>query len=232
MPRSILLPAVVLMLAAIAFAQDANQDLLISVIDHRWERVRVPGQKLDANTAVPMRGLTSSDKYYQRAARENQPKGVPDPSEYTTDGRSSAIEKNVQEARSAKTDDVNGFRYVANVRNNSGRKVDVLFWEYRFTEFANPKNVIRRQFLCAAKMKPGEKLELAALSILGPSDVISAESLKDPDRKLFEEKILLNRIEFTDGAILQRREWKMADVEPSVKKATAAPWGKEICKML
>ena len=232
MPRYFLLPVLVLVLAAGSLAQDANQDSLISVIDHRWERVRVSGQKIDTGTTAPIRAITPSDKYYQRAARENQPKGVPDPSEYTTDGRSSAIEKNVQDARSAKTDDVNGFRYVANVRNNSDRKVDVLFWEYRFTEFANPKNVVRRQFLCAAKMKPGEKFELSAHSILGPSDVISMDSLKSPDEKLFDEKILLNRIEFTDGAILQRREWKLADVEASVKKLTSGSWGKDVCKML
>ena len=230
--QRILLPVVVMMMCVAATAQDQNQDALVSVLDHRWERVRVSGQKMDANTAAPVRALTSSDKYYSRAARENQPKGVPDPSEYTTDGRSSAIEKSVQDARSVKTDDVSGFRYVANIRNNSDRKVDVLFWEYRFTEFANPKNVIRRQFLCSAKMKPGEKFELSALSILGPSDVISSESLKDPNNKLFDEKIYLNRIEFADGAILQRRDWKMAEVEASVKKAIATPWGKEVCKML
>ena len=133
MPRYFLLPILVSVLITSASAQEVNQDSLISVLDHRWERVRVSGQKIDGGAAAPMRALTSSDKYYQRAARENQPKGVPDPSEYTTDGRSSAIEKNVQEARSAKTDDVNGFRYAANIRNNSDRKVDVLFWEYRFT---------------------------------------------------------------------------------------------------
>ena len=232
MPRCFFLWAMLFGVVAAATAQEVDQDSLISVLDHRWERVRVSGQKIDGNTASPMRALTSSDKYYQRAARENQPKGVPDPAEYTTDGRSSALEKNVQEARSAKTDDVNGFRYVANIRNNSDRKVDVLFWEYRFTEFANTRNVIRRQFLCSAKMKPGEKLELSALSILGPSDTISTESLKGSATKLFDEKIFLNRIEFTDGAVLQRRDWKIAEVEASVKKAVAAPWGKEVCKML
>jgi len=91
---------------------------------------------------------------------------------------------------------------------------------------------VRRQFLCASKMKPGEKLELSAISLFGPSEVISADSLKDPDQKLFDEKILLNRIEFADGAILQRRDWKMAEVKASVEKAIAAPWGKDVCKML
>lgn len=226
------LPVVILTISAAVLGQDQNQDSLVSVLDHRWEAVRIQGKKLESSTVAPQRMLTSDDKYFQRSSRENRPKGVPDPSEYTTDGRSSAIEKNVQEARSAKTDDVNGFRYIANVRNNSERKVDVLFWEYRFKEYANPRNVIRRQFLCSAKMKPGEKLELSALSILGPSDVVSTESLKNPDSKLFDEKIFLNRIEFTDGAVLQRRDWKMAEVEASVKTAVATQWGKEVCKML
>ena len=225
------------LLAAVIFpvstapAQD-NQDSLVTVIDHRWERVRVSGQKLDNYSAAPVRALNANDKYYQRASRENQPKGVTDPNDYTVDGRSAALEKSVQDARSVKTDDVNAFRYIANFRNESDRKVDIIFWEYRFTEFANPKNVVRRQFLCASKMKPGEKLELTAISLFGPSEVISADSLKDPDQQLFDEKILLNRIEFSDGAVLQRRDWKMAEVKASVEKATATPWGKEVCKML
>jgi hypothetical protein len=222
----------ILVFILVAPAQDQNEDSFVSVLDHRWERVRIQGQKLDSLTAAPQRMLTTDDKYYQRSARENRPKGTVDPSEYTTDGRSAALERSVQESRSAKTDDINGFRFVANVKNNSERKVDVLFWEYRFTELANPKNIVRRQFLCSAKMKPGEKLELSAVSTFGPSDVVSAESLKDPSLKLFDEKIFLNRIEFSDGAILQRRDWKMAEVEASVKKAVAAPWGKEVCKML
>ena len=230
MRRFVTMPMTVVIFAFSCAAQ--NQDSFVSVVEHRWERVRIPGQKLENRTAAPQRMLTADDKYYQRATRENRPKGVADPSEYTTDGRSAALENSVQEARSVKTDDISGYRYVANVKNNSERKIEVLFWEYRFTEFANTENVVRRQFLCSAKMKPGEKLELSALSTLGPSEVISSESLKDPTLKLFDEKVFLNRIEFADGAILQRRDWKMAEVEASVKKAIAAPWGKEACKLL
>jgi hypothetical protein len=232
MQRLLLMQITLTMMAISALSQGQNQDSLVSVQDHRWERMRIPGQKIDNRTAAPQRMLTSDDKYYQRASRENRPKGVTDPSEYTTDGRSAALENNVQQARSAKTDDVMGFRYVANVKNESDRKVDVLFWEYRFTEFANPQNVVRRQFLCSAKMKPGEKMELSAVSSLGPSEIISADSLKAPSQNLFDEKIFLNRVEFADGAILQRRDWKMAEVEASVKQAVSAPWGKEVCKML
>lgn len=232
MRRQYAVSAALFILSSICLAQEQSDDKFVSVLDHKWERVRVSGQKLESNEAAPMRALTSNDKYYQRASRENQPKGVPDPNEYTTDGRAAAIERSVQESRSVKTDDVNGFRYIASFRNNSDKKIDVVFWEYRFKEYANPSNVIRRQFLCTVKAKPGDKFELTAASTLGPSEVISADSLKDSTAALFEEKIFLNRIEFTDGAILQRRDWKMAEVEASVKKAIAAPWGKEVCKML
>jgi hypothetical protein len=232
MRRFFWLQILILAFSFAAAAQDQNEDSFVSVIDHKWERVRVSGQKIENNSAAPIRGLTANDKYYQRASRENQPKGVPDPSEYTVDGRSAALERSVQESRSVKTDDINAFRYAASVKNNSDRKVDIIFWEYKFTELANPKNVVRRQFLCAAKMKPGEKFELAAFSTLGPSEVVSAEGLKDSSARLFDEKILINRIEFADGAILQRRDWKMAEVKAGIEKATASPWGKEVCKIL
>ena len=222
----------ILIFGSFCFTQEQTDESILSVLDSKWERVRVAGQKIDNNAVAPVRGLSPSDKYYQRASRENQPKGVPDPSEQTTDGRAAALERSVQEARMAKSDDVNGFRYSASFRNNSDRKIEVLFWEYRFKEFANPSNVIRRQFLCAVKAKPGEKFDLSATSTLGPSEMISADSLKDPSAKLFDEKILLNRVEFADGAILQRRDWKMAEVKASVEKVIAAPWGKDVCKML
>jgi hypothetical protein len=160
------------------------------------------------------------------------PRGAEDPRDYTIEARSAAIEKNVQSARSGNQPDAAGFLYSLKIKNKSDRKIEVVFWEFRFTELANPSNVVRRQFLCASKMKPGEKLELSGVSTLGPSEVISADSLKDASEKLFDEKIFLNRIEFSDGAILQRRDWKMAEVEAGVKKATSAPWGKEVCKML
>lgn len=214
------------------FSQEQTEESILSVLDSKWERVRIAGQKADSIVVPPARGLTPNDKYYQRASRSNQPKGVPDPSEESTDGRAAALERSVQEARMAKSDDVNGFRYSASFRNNSDRRIEVLFWEYRFKEFANPSNVIRRQFLCAVKAKPGEKFDLSATSTLGPSEIISADSLKDSSAKTFDEKIFLNRIEFADGAILQRLDWKMAEVKASIEKVIAAPWGKDLCKML
>ena len=209
-----------------------NEDSLVSVIDHKWERVRIAGEKITDGVVPPVRAVIPENKQRQRSARETMPQGAVDPNEYTTDGRSAALEKNVQDSRSVKTDDLNGFRYSAHIRNAGDRKIEVVFWEYRFRELANSQNFVRHQFLCSVKIKPGEKAEVFAYSTLGPSDVISAESLTDVPGKKFDEKILINRVEYSDGTILQRRDWKMKEIETALKKATSTPWGREICRPL
>ena len=216
--------------SASAFAQEAKEDTLVSVVDQRWERIRIPGEKLENYSVPPVRAVINENKMRQRTARETQPRGSYNPNEATIDGRSAALERSVQDSWSVKTDDVDAFRYSANVKNNSDRKIEIIFWEYRFKEFANPTNIVRHQFLCSVKMKPGEKMELFANSILAPSEVVSNASLSASGDKLFDEKVLINRIEFADGAILQRREWKMDEVKKGVDKVTSASWGRDICK--
>jgi len=232
MRHTAILLAVLCFGALFAAGQDQSEDSLVSVIGHKWERLRISGEKIDNAGVPPVRSVINENKMRQRNARENQPKGSFDPNEATVDGRSAALERSVQDSRAVKTDDVNAFRYSASVKNNGDRKIEVIFWEYRFKEFANPANVSRHQFLCSVKIKPGEKFELFANSILAPSEVVSSGSLSDSSGKVFDEKVLINRIEYADGAILQRREWKMAEVKAGVEKATSAGWGKEVCRNL
>ena len=118
------------------------------------------------------------------------------------------------------------------MRNDSGKTVEIIYWEYRFTEIANPANVVRRQFLCSVKLKNGASKELPAFSTLGPSEVIDANSLAKSTGKLFDEKVIVNRIEFADGAIVQRNNWKFEDVKKAVERATSTPWNKETCRAL
>lgn len=202
------------------------------VIDFNWVRTRQQAPKQDTPGFTPARAVTNDNKYFQRKAREAQTNVTVDPNETTIDGRSAAMDKAVNEARAAKPDSLDGYLYTANVKNDSGKTVNVVFWEYRFVELANPENVVRRQFLCSVNAKNGSKLQLSSFSILGPSEVISTESLAKTDAKLFDEKVLINRIEFSDGTLRQRGNWKYEDVVKTVEKVTATPWGKEICRAL
>jgi hypothetical protein len=217
----------VLLLSSYVLAQDP-----VSVVSARWLRTVKATPRPSPTAGGPSRPMTPDDKYFQRNARAERTDHPQDPYAESMDGRSAAIDKAVQESRTPKADDVAGYTYIAEMQNDSGKTVAVLFWEYEFTEIANPANVVRRQFLCALKLKNGERKELSAFTLLGPSDALAVESLAKPSEKLFNEKAQINRVELADGAILQRPEWKFADVKEGVKRATSTAWGKEMCRAL
>jgi len=216
----------ILLASSFGFAQDP-----MPVLRAGWQRTVQPAAKADDNYQGPAREVTADNKYFQRKAREGRTDITVDPTETTMDARSAAMDRAVRESRAPKADDVAGYAYVAEVRNDSGKTVEVIYWEYRFAETASPSNVVRRQFLCGRKLKNGEKLSLSAFSLHGPSNTITLESLAKTD-KLFNEEVIVNRIEFSDGSILQRPDWKYADVKSGVERATSSPWGKEICRPL
>ncbi|MBD0327368.1 MAG: hypothetical protein ICV68_13105, partial [Pyrinomonadaceae bacterium] len=156
-----------------------------------------------------------------------------EPSADTIDGRSAALDKSVQEARAPKPKPVDGYAYRAKIRNTSTKVVEVVFWEYTFKEIANPATVVRRQFLCGVNIKPDKEKELQAFSLLGPSDVISVGSLSNKTGdNLFEETVVINRVEYADGSIWQRRDWNFAEVKLGIARAIGTPWGTEMCRGL
>ena len=225
MKKSLIVSILVLLISAYCFAQDP-----VTIVDFSWHPDRQAARKGEVDTHGPVRMVADENKYFQRKAREQQTVVAVDPTEASIDGRSQQMEKNVQEARAAKVDDVNGYTYLANVKNSSDKPIAVVFWEYRFAELANPANVVRRQFLCSINLKPGDKKSLAVFSLLGPSDVIAAESLAKTTEKVFDEKVIVNRVEYADGTLRQRGNWKYDDYKQAIERVTSTPWGKEICR--
>ncbi len=217
----------VLLISHNGFSQDP-----VSVLSSRWYRTITPPPKPTTTAAGPSRPITADEKNFSRTARAQRTDNPMDPYENSMDGRSAALEKAVQESRAPQADEVVGYTYVAEFRNDSGKSIAIIFWEYQFTEIANPANVIRRQFLCGGKLKNGERKEFSAFTLLGPSDALDVNSLAKTTDKLFEEIAQINRIELTDGSILQRPTWKYADVKKAVERATSTPWGKEACRAL
>jgi hypothetical protein len=218
----------ILSISSFCFAQEDP----LPVVGSGWQRAVRRAEVSDVGQTGPVRAVTADNKYFQRKAREQQSPSSVDPNEMTIDGRSAALEKAVQESRTPRPDDIIGYSYTANVRNDSGKTIEVVFWEYRFAELARPENVVRRQFLCAVKLKKGGTKDLSVFSQFGPSDVIDAQSLAKAAGKLFNEEVIVNRIEFADGSILQRGNWKFDDVKKDVERVTSTPWGNEVCRKL
>lgn len=104
------------------------------------------------------------------------------------------------------------YLYKVKVENTSSKAIRILFWEYQVTETAAPENVTHRQFLCAVKIKAEEKKGLTAYSAAPPTNVVSAKSLGKGFQQSFQEKALINRIEYADGSVWQRAEWEPPDL--------------------
>lgn len=224
------------LLAPVAPAQDAGVPAggsSLAVLGSKWSKSnRKSADKQEPAAPIPAAALTRADLNFERNRRANDPPGTRYPELDSVDARAAAIEKSVRAAHAPARKDVEGFEYRARVRNAAAQAVEVVFWEYQFTETAAPANVVRRQFLCGVQIKPGKEKELQAFSPAGPSAVIGVGSLANKSGDLFAEKVTINRVEYADGSIWQRRDWNFGEVRAAIARAVSTPWGSEMCRGL
>ncbi len=219
--------ALVLLIAPSCFSQEP-----IPILSARWERMTIKAPKPNVTGVGPVTPVMAETKNFQRKAREQRTDNPMDPNTESMEARSLAMDKAVKESRTPQPDDLQGYNYTVEMRNDTGSPISIIFWEYKFVENARPENVVRRQFLCGGGFKIGEKKEFSVFSQHGPSDVIAVDSLGKGNDKLFTGSVQVNRIELADGTIIQRDNWKYDDVKEAVKRATSTPWINEVCRAL
>jgi len=209
-----------------------NEASPMNVSSYKWSRARqkVEAASTDTTGTIPVRQVIPQNKTFARNARINDPRGARDPNQDTVDGRAEAIERSVQESRAPKSETRDGFAYRIKVKNSTTKVVEIVFWEYQFSEAQNPGILARRQFLCGVNIRPDKEKELQGFSLSGPSDVVSVDALADKSR--FQENVLINRIEYSDGSIWQRKGWHLTEVKGSYERVLREPWVPGQCKGL
>ncbi|MBA2732781.1 MAG: hypothetical protein H0U54_07795 [Acidobacteria bacterium] len=210
----------------------SNDGSSVVVLGFKWSKTRQTIKKVDSASAAPAAMMTQANKNFERNQRVNDPAGARDPNADTIDARSAAMEKIVQESRSSGSKTVDGFEYRVKVQNASNKVIEILFWEYQFIDQSNPTTVARRQFLCGVNIKPDKEKELQAFSLSAPSDVVSVKSLGNKTENLFKENVVINRVEYADRTIWQRKDWNFAEIRLTYKRAVETPWGSEMCRGL
>jgi hypothetical protein len=223
-------------LAVILPSQDttnSHNGSSVVVVSAKWAKSRLTTEQAQANATNvgPIPAVTQADRIYDKR-KVNASVGERHPDADTTDGRAAQLERIIQESRAPKAKTVDGFAYRVKVRNAGAKMIDILFWEYQFSEAANPATKVRRQFLCAVNIKPGKEKEVLSFSLSGPSDVISVGTLADKAASPFQENVVINRVEHADGEIWQRRDWNFAEVKLSYSRAIRTQWGAEMCRAL
>jgi len=231
--RNLILLPLLLMFVAPPQNTPAPQDgSSVVVLGSKWYKSRQVLEKLDPIASTTAPAMIPENKNYAKNARQNNPTGALDPNDATIDGRHAALEKINEEARSPSTRPVDGYAYRAKIQNASNRIIEIVFWEYQFTDAAKPSIMTRRQFLCGVNIKPAKDKELQAFSVSGPSDVVSVEALANKSGNALQEKVVINRVEYTDGTIWQRKDWNFGEIRLSYRRAVGTPWGTEMCRGL
>jgi hypothetical protein len=208
----------------------ANEGSPLTVTQFKWSRARRTIQAPAAEGNSPQRAMIPQNRNFARNQRINDPAGARDPNDDTLDGRSAAIEKSVAQSRAPKADPVDGYLYKIKVQNPGPKVVEAVFWEYRFHDPANPDLVARRQFLCAVNIGAGKSKDLEGFSLSGPNDVVDVKTLNSGTP--FKEEVLINRVEYTDGSLMQRKSWNLAEVQSSYERALRESWLPGMCKAL
>ncbi len=220
-------------LTVLAFAGqtpiNSDSDAQVAVLGFKWFKTRLTVEESNSASLPPAPAMISANRNFERNRRANASHGERDPNKETLDGRSAALEKSMVEARARKP--LSGFAFSAKIKNESPRTIDVLFWEYQFQDPGSDA-VARRQFLCGVNIKPKKDKELRGITTSGPSEVVSVEALSKKTENVFKERVVINRVEYSDGTIWQRKGWNFGEVRLSYTRALATPWAPDMCKVL
>jgi hypothetical protein len=210
----------------------SQEESSVKVLGSKWYKTRQAVENVENANVAPVRSVIQANKNFERNVRINAPVGARDPNDDTIDGRSAAIEKNVQASRTPQSKPIDGFAYRVKVQNASEKVIEILFWEYQFVDPSDPATMARRQFLCGVNIKPEKEKEIQAFSLSGPSDVISVGNLANKSGNAFQEKVVINRVEYADGSIWQRKDWNFGEIRLTYQRAIGTPWGAEMCRSL
>ena len=207
-----------------------NKRRPLKITSNKWSHARQKIEVPPQGTVPPAQQMIPQNRNFARNSRINDPQGVRDPNQDTLDGRRAAMDKSVAESRAPKAQPMDGFAYRIKVQNPSNKVVEIVFWEYQFRDPANPDLVARRQFLCGVNIPAGKGKELEGFSLSGPSDVVDVKTLNSGGS--FKENVLINRVEYSDGSIWQRKAWNLAEVKGSYQRVLREPWLPGMCKGL
>jgi hypothetical protein len=211
-----------------------NENSPLLVTSFKWSRARrtVETQPEQEQGTVPARAMIPQNKVFARNARINDPAGARDPNADTLDGRSEALEKSVQESRSTKPKSTDGYAYKIKVQNPGPKVIEIVFWEFQFQDPADPSLLARRQFLCGVNIGAEKNKELQGFSLSGPSEVVNVKTLANKSENPLQERVVINRVEYSDGSIWQRKDWSLNEVKASYERVLREQWAPGTCKGL
>jgi len=172
----------------------------LTVQKFSWMREMIPGwdkNPTGAESYDTMRARVAAEQRVQ-SARNSGSKGATARAE----GESKLYEKADANNRAKASERPRfGYRYKILVRNSGQKAIKSIDWDYIFLDPDTQAEVERHQFTSDEKINPGKEKELSIFNLAPPTRTISARASNRKDTPPFVERIVLVRVEYSDGSV-------------------------------
>lgn len=96
--------------------------------------------------------------------------------------------------------------YRVKVQNTGTKTIQTIVWEYQFLDPDTQKVMGHLQTTSRVKISPDKFGELEHKSSTRPTAVVNADQLNKKSSDQFKERIVIHRIDFTDGSVWRFRK--------------------------
>lgn len=178
-------------------AQDAGGPVV--VIKFSWDRERI-------RPRPSMAPLASQDELIQQSRREQQIATARNAQQKGAASRLETQNINHQEAKvKAQQTELprDGYRYKVTLRNDGVKTIKSIDWDYYFVDPLTNQELARHQFTSDETIKPGKSKEVTVLYLKPPVKTVDAHSLTKKEAESFEGRIVIARLQFSDGSVWQ-----------------------------
>ena len=97
-----------------------------------------------------------------------------------------------------------GFLYRVSLKNLGEKTVKSVDWDYVFIDSTTQIVTGRLEFTSDAKVEPGKRKEISAMSRRPPAATVSIYQLDKNERKGLDGQVVIVRLEYTDGTVWLR----------------------------
>jgi len=190
--------------ASNALAQTTAQDPTdLAVLKYSWSKERIGWERDPFSPPVEsndeMRIRQRDEKRIEDAKRSGSG------SELNRAERDARADAAIKERLRQKAPPRYAYRYKVSIKNTGTKTVKAIDWDYIFFDPNAQIEIGRHQFTSEEKIRPGKSEELDVVIISPPTKTISADALSNEKRPPFDERIVLIRIEYSDGTFWQRQ---------------------------
>ena len=117
------------------------------------------------------------------------------------------------------------YTYQVQIKNAGEATIEAVEWEYLFLDGLTGKEMARHRFQNFRRAKPGKSLTLSGTSAAPPTRVVNAAAARDGRDSLFEERVVVRCVAYSDGTVRWRDGGGEADCA-DIKAAAARESGK------